>query len=144
MNGKRFFGLAGVILLAMSALMAQSKGVAVTVEFKGDGEVNAEHPIWVFVWNSADFSNSIPIGAKTLTSNASVAEFAGVSASPIYITVAYDEKGGYNPQAVGAPPTGTPVSAYLVPGDNAPSALTLKEDGMTEVRIAFDGTFRMP
>ncbi len=139
----RAFGWIVAIVLATSCLMAQNHSLAVKVEYKG-GEVNQDHPVWVFLWSSSDFGNSIPIGFRTLTGNATIAEFPNIGVSPVYITVAYDEKGGYNPQVVGAPPSGTPVAAYVEAVPGSPSPIALKEEGVTEIKLTFDGSFRMP
>lgn len=134
----------GVVFLAAAAgLAVEPQGLHVTVEFDG-GEVSAEHPIWLFVWDNASFSGSIPIASATLQENGKTASFDSLSSSPVYVTVAYDEKGGYNPMMVGPPPSGTPIGAYVEEGSPGPSPVQLKSDGPTEVRIRFDASFRMP
>lgn len=140
-RGKLF--LAILTLAAATAGAAEARTLQVTAEFQGP--VDAQHPIWIFVWDTPDFNGAIPIGAATLDENGKTASFDAISATTVYVTVAYDEKGGYNPQLVGGPPpSGTPVSAYLAEGATGPSAIELKEGEPTSVRVRFDGTFRMP
>ena len=144
MRARLFCVLFSVLTLAMATGWAfEGRSLEVTVEFEG-GEVDSQHPIWVFVWDNSNFNGSIPIAMTTLNESGKTASFDWLTASPVFISVAYDEKGGYNPQMVGPPPSGTPISAHVAEGSPGPSPIELKEGEPTGVKIRFDGSFRMP
>jgi hypothetical protein len=112
--------------------------VSVTVNYAGSGTVDANHRLWIWLFPSPEIGPaSMPIAEMPLEQNGATATFAGISAGEVWITVAYDEKGGFTGSA--PPPTGSPVAIYAdeqgKPKGVAPGRL---------VTVTFDGSMRMP
>ncbi len=141
--------VAAMAVLATLATPPASTGAAadvtlttvnVTVQYTGKGEVDAAHRIWIWLFDSPDFSTgaAMPLAEQSLVANETTATFAGLAADQVWIAVAYDAAGGFNGSA--PPPSGAPVSAYVKDGVPAPVA----PGENAEVRIVFDDSFRMP
>jgi hypothetical protein len=148
MNPIRRVALAAVCfaVFVFSPLAAQQKpsgdstGVSVTVKYGGKGTVDADHRIWVWLFDTPDIGpGAIPIAEESMAKNGGTVSFPSVTA-PVYIAVAFDEKGGFIGQA--PPPPGSPIALYGVKGpDEKPMAVTPGADGA--VKLAFDDSQRM-
>jgi hypothetical protein len=93
--------------------------VKVTVKYAGKGAVDADHRLWVWLFDTPEISaGSIPIAEMSIEKNGGTASFPSVGAAQVYIAVAYDEKGGFVGQA--PPPPGSPVAFYGAKGPNDP------------------------
>jgi len=115
------------------------EGVKVTVNYKGRGEVDATHRLWIWLFNTPDIGpNAIPIAEQSLEKNGATAAFLDVTAQKVWIAVAYDEKGGFAGSA--PPPPGSPVTIYGIE-TGAPVAVTPGTQG--EVSVTFDDSQRM-
>ena len=113
--------------------------LAVTVVYKGPGEVKAGNEIAVFLFDTPMINaESNPIGMQILEKNSGVANFKDLP-STVYIAVVYDEKGVYDEQ--GPPPTGTPLAIHSEKGG---PALPVQTGKGAKVAITFDDTVRMP
>lgn len=138
--------MAVLATLAMSPLFPGATAdvalttVNVTVQYTGQGEVDATHRIWIWLFDSPDFSTgtAMPLAEQSLTANDTTASFAGLTADQVWVAVAYDAAGGFAGNA--PPPSGAPVSTYLE--DGVPASVALGE--RADVRIVFDDSFRMP
>lgn len=135
--------LAAVVLGSSPLLAKQTKpaagadGVNVTVKYAGKGTVDATHRIWVWLFTTPEIGpGSIPIAEMSIEKNGATASFASVPASPVYIAIAYDEKGGFGGSA--PPPQGSPVTFYgaktpadkpapVVPGAKGSVSVTLTD-----------------
>lgn len=133
-----------IVALAPIATPAASDeartSVRVTVEYTGSGEVDAQHRIWIWLFDTPDFASgaAIPVGEQSLGANDATATFAGLTAAQVWVAVAYDERGGFAGSA--PPPAGAPVSLHMENGMPAP----VTPGEATSVRIVFDDSNRMP
>jgi hypothetical protein len=127
---------------ATGAVVPQAKpaDVSVTVAYTGKGGVDEAHPIWVFLFDSPEIGSGsvVPIMAMSVKKSGAAAVFKGVTADPVYIAVAYDEKGGYDGNS-GPPPSGVPVSIYSTDGKGTPAAVK----PAAKVKLSFDDSRRM-
>jgi hypothetical protein len=128
----------GVVKAAADAGVAAGP-VKVTVTYKGKGQVDASHKIWVWLFDSPNIgAGSMPIDQAAVDKNGAEAVFANVAPGQVFIAVAFDESGTM--AGDGPPPTGTPIS-LLMGKDGAPAAVIPGEKGV--VSITFDDTMRM-
>src|SRR5688572_2990195 len=69
--------------------------LAVTVTYKGKGTVDASHQLiaWLFA-DPAITSGSRPIATTSSAKNGDTLTFKDVPATPVYVFVAFDQKGG--------------------------------------------------
>lgn len=107
-------GVLGTFGFAVAEQAAPAAGaVNVTVKYAGKGTVDASHRIWVWLFDTPVIdAGSMPIGEMSIDKNGGVATFSNLTANPVYVAVAYDEKGGFAGQS--APPPGSPVGFYGV------------------------------
>ena len=119
---------------------ADATGVSVTVKYAGAGTVDENRRIWVWLFDNPNIGpDAIPIGEQSITKNGGTANFT--TSAPVYIAIAYDEKGGFMGQA--PPPSGSPIAMYGMTGPNEPpQAVTPGATG--KVSITFDDSQRMP
>jgi hypothetical protein len=117
-------------------------GVSVTVQYKGKGTVDASHRLWVWLFDNPNIGpDSIPIGEQSVDTNGGTVTFPSVSATRVYVAVAYDERGGFVGQA--PPPAGSPVALYGQTGPDAqPQPVSPGANG--KVTISFTDAVRMP
>ncbi len=122
---------------AATAAPQKSTDVAVTVTYKGKGVVDAGHKIIVFAFSDGNVtSGSRPSGTEFAGKNGETVTFKGVTA-PIYVFVAYDEKGNYDGLS-GPPPAGIPVATYSKTPKGPPTAVAPG----TPVKFTFDDSQR--
>lgn len=121
---------------------AGANDVKVTVKYAGKGTVDASHRIWVWLFDTPQINaGSIPIAELSIDKNGGTASFSSVAANPVYIAIAYDEKGGFIGQA--PPPTGSPVTFYGIKGpDDPPVGVT--PGPKTAVAVTLTDAQRMP
>jgi hypothetical protein len=118
---------------------ANTGDLAVTVTYKGKGEVKPGNEIAIFLFDTPTINaESEPIGMQVLEKNSTVARFAGLPAT-VYVAVVYDEKGVYDQQ--GPPPTGTPTAIH---SDKGGAAIPVSTGKGAKVTVTFDDTVRMP
>lgn len=139
-------------LAAACALMLPSQGVAlgqeakaaasevaVTVIYKGAGTVDRAHEIWVYLFDTPDIgAGSRPVATMSLDKSGATATFPGVKANPVFVAVAFDERGDYDGN-VGPPPPGTPVAVYMIKDAKTPSPVKPGD----RITITFDDSVRM-
>lgn len=126
--------------LAATTVVAQTHTLNLKLNYEGSGAVNADHRLWVFVFDTPNFNQpgAMPIGVANTDSNGGVVTISGLTAPEVYVAAMYDEKGDY--LAMGPPSTGTPVGVLADADGPTPIAL----DGDTEAEITFDDSVRMP
>jgi len=111
----------------------------VHVRYAGSGTVDASHKIYVAVWESPDFvqpnSPTRPIAVKPLTAKDGTAAFTDLSASPVYVSVAYDPKGEWD--ASKPPPAGSSLGMYSK-APPTPEAVNLEQGKPAHVEVRFD------
>jgi hypothetical protein len=114
--------------------------VAVTVTYKGKGAVDDTHELWVFLFDSPEVGQGArPVGTEAIKKNGGTATFANVTASPVYVRIAYDEKGDYDGFS-GPPPTGTPLGMYSKDGK---TIAPVTPGPAAKVKVVFDGSVKM-
>ena len=114
--------------------------VKVTVHYKGKGQVDASHKLWVWVFDTPNIGpGAMPLDQVALDKNDIDAVFEGIAADKVWIAAAYDERGGMMGDA--PPPSGTPIG-ILAGKDGAPIAVA---SGAKETAVlTFDDSQRMP
>jgi hypothetical protein len=126
-----------------AVLPAQMKGsdVSVTVAYTGKGAVDATHAIWVFLFDTPNIAaGARPIIAQAVTKSGGATVFKGITQDPVYVAVAYDDKGGYDGNA-GPPPAGTPIAFYSVDGKG--TTAPVKTAGGAKIKLTFSDARRM-
>ena len=131
---------AASLTAAPLATSAAAGTVKVTVHYKGKGNVDASHKLWVWVFDTPNIGpGSMPLYQVALDKNGIEAVFEGVAADKVWIAVAYDESGGMTGD--GPPPSGTPIG-ILAGSDGAPVAVM---SGAKDTAVlTFDDSQRMP
>jgi hypothetical protein len=109
--------------------------LAVTLTYKGKGTVDDQHRLvaWLFT-DPAITSNSRPIATLSTGKNGDTLTFKDVPATPVYLFVAFDQKGGYDGRS-GPPPAGIPTALYSKGAKGEPTAV---KAGGAPLKIAFD------
>jgi hypothetical protein len=112
-----------------------------TVTYKGKGDVDDTHDIFVWLFDNPNIgAGSKPIAVGVLKKNGGVVQFTELAVTPVYVAVAYDEKGDYD-GTQGPPPPGTPVAIYSTDGQGTPAPIDVK--GTANVAMTFDDSQRM-
>ena len=131
--------LAGVAAAAPAARESAGE-LSVTVSYKGKGEVDAKHDIFVFLFDTPNIgAGSLPIATRAVNKNGAAAKFADLSVSPVYVGVAYDETGDYDGFS-GPPPPGTPVAIYSTDGKGTPAPVDVS--GTAQITMTFTDSQR--
>ncbi|HUG44042.1 MAG TPA: hypothetical protein VMN76_07375 [Acidobacteriota bacterium] len=120
----------------------------INVQYRGEGTVDRGHGIHIFFFDSPDFTSGnadvIPIAMRTVYENGDSVVLEGLRQKTVYLAVAYNESGDYDPP-MGPPPSGTPVAVYRMDDPAAPTPIHLEEGGrLVEVDLVFDDANRMP
>lgn len=111
----------------------------VTVKYTGAGQVSADREISVFLFSDANINaSSVPLAVDVIATNGGKAQFTGLTVSPVYIAVVYDEAGTYSRE--GPPAPGTPVRVHAG-ADGKP--LGVKVGKGAKALIQFDDSSRM-
>lgn len=139
---------AAAVVLALSAHVPaeqakpEAGSVSVTVKYTGKGTVDATRRLWVWLFDNPNIGpDAFPIGEQSIDKNGATVTFPNVSATQVYIAIAYDEGGGF--MGSGPPPPGSPIALYGVKGpETPPQAVT--PGPKTAVTVTFDDTQRMP
>jgi hypothetical protein len=113
--------------------------VKVTLKYTGQGTVDKEHQLWVWLFDTPEIGpGTMPIAELSLDSNGGTATFVNIGTDKVWVAVAYDINGAMTGNA--PPASGSPVAIYvegempapIVPGDKA------------VVMMTFDDSRRMP
>ncbi len=114
-----------------------AREVSVTVTYTGKGPVDQTHELWVYLFDRAEIgAESEPLAIQPIRKSGGTTTFKHVTADPVYVAVAYDEKGDFDAQ--GEPPVGTPITIYAKDGKSIP----VKPGPQGKVTITFDETVR--
>ncbi|HEX4914199.1 MAG TPA: hypothetical protein VFV51_09590 [Vicinamibacterales bacterium] len=113
--------------------------VKVSITYKGKGTVDANHRIWVWLFDTPDIGpGSMPIAELSISANGGTASFDGIDAKRVWIAAAFDESGTMSGNA--PPPSGSPIG-ILAGADGAPKSVVPGEDAAV---MTFDDSQRMP
>jgi hypothetical protein len=114
--------------------------IAVTVNYKGKGTVDAGHK--VIVWLFSDVANltsaSRPLATQFVTKNGETVVFKNAPATPVYVFAVYDDKGGYDGIS-SPPPHGLPSALYRKGPKTPPLAV---KAGGPAIKFTFDDSER--
>jgi hypothetical protein len=151
---KKFAGLVlGTLAVAFLAGAQQqekpkeppkSRTLKVKLNYTGTGTVDDKHKIFVFLFDSPDFTQGgvMPIGSMPASSKNETVKFDDTGKSPVYVTTVYDPSGAYDGMS-GPPPSGASLGMYSkTPG--TPEPVTIDEGKTVEIELAFDDTAKMP
>lgn len=115
--------------------------VAVTVTYKGKGPVDETHEVWVFLFDTPELGpGARPVATQTVRKNGGTATFTDVAQAPVYVRLAYDEKGDYDGFS-GPPPSGTPVAQYSKDGK---TIAPVTPGPGAKIKVVFNDSFRHP
>jgi hypothetical protein len=117
----------------MSALGAS---LEISVEYRGPGEVNEEHRLFLFVFDAPDIGGAQPVALETSSVNGGKMVLDELPSSPLYLMALYDAQGGY--AGDGPPAASSPVGIHTGK-DGAPLAV----EGGDAIRFHFDDSFRL-
>jgi hypothetical protein len=138
-----------VAVMVGAASMAQAQDAAdagklkVTIDYKGAGAVDAEHRVWIWVFDTPNISaESMPLATGVIKENKTSYKFVGLP-KQVYLAAAFDNVGGYD-GATAPPPSGTPITVHgsMGPGQAATAIATGGEDA--SVTVTFDDSVKMP
>ena len=144
--------ISAVTLAATAALSAQTRqtqpppaagaaaahNLSVTIKYTGKGVVDANHPVLVFLFETAPVSSaSQPVNMQMVTSNGGVASFQNIPQAKVCIVAVFDQTGNYTGQG-GPPPVGTSMG-YYNPAPKATDAALITVGPKTAVTLTFDG-----
>jgi len=132
---------AALVLAAVFAVAQTGGSIQVEIAYTGSGTVNASHKIYVALWDSADFSGGPPVAVKSLDSKSGTVTFTDVQKGPAYVSTAYDPTGEWDAQS--PPPSGSSVGMYST-NPPTPNSIEVKQGKITNVRIAFDDSNKVP
>jgi hypothetical protein len=151
MTRERRVALTAVAVLALSTIgRAQQPAVdavatgnlKVTVDYKGQGTVDADHRLFIWVFDTPNITaESMPIGTGVIKENSGSYKFVGLP-KDVYLAVAFDEKGGFD--GASAPSPGTPVAIHGVTTPGGPGAPVGTGDEDAKIIVTFDDSIRMP
>lgn len=112
--------------------------MSVTVAYTGKAQVDDTHEIWVFLFPNSTISDSQPLAVQAVKKSGGVATFKNVTQDPVYIAVAFDEKGDYDGNTA-PPPPGTPIGMHGKDG----VMIAVKPGPTGKVKLSFDDVRRM-
>lgn len=135
----------GALLVAsvvgVTAAGGQTSGqLKVTVDYKGAGQVDQTHELFVWAFDTPDITvDSVPIASDVITTNRGDVQLTGLPRQ-VYLVAAFDEQGSYDGVS-GPPPPGTPVHIH---GEMGVASAVATGGADTVVTVAFDDSTRMP
>ena len=133
------FALMAVCALAQTS--ANKRTIQVDVNYTGSGTVNANHKIYVALWDSSDMSGGPPVAVLSVDSKKGAVTFSDVQRVPAYVSTAFDPTGAWDAQS--PPPSGTSLGVY---GKNPPNPepIDVAPGKTVKVAITFDDSARVP
>ncbi len=139
-RGLRYVLVASCATAALAAATSTAPDtVSVRVNYTGQGTVDANHDLQVFLFDDPNIGRqSVALDLLHLRENGGTVRFRGVKTDPVFVAVAYNATGNYD-GSQGPPPEGTPIAIYRVA--DASSAAPVHPGASIE--IVFDGSTRM-
>jgi len=140
----------GALLFASFAAAGQQqpapagRTLKLKINYTGAGTVDEKHKIYVFVFDTPDFTNGdvMPAAFGNTSAKDGVVGVPDLASSPVYVVAAYDPSGEYDGMS-GPPPSGASITIYSkTPGK--PEPITIEPGATAEVEIAFDDSQKMP
>jgi hypothetical protein len=134
-------GLALAFVLASFAFAENGRTIQVDVEYTGAGKVDANHKVYVALWDSADMNSGPPVATKALDSKRGMVTFTDVQTVLAYVTTAFDPTGGWG--ADSPPPSGTSLGMYSAHPPK-PEPIEVAPGKTVKVKVTFDDTNKVP
>lgn len=141
--------LAGVLVRGSQQAQPEGKSssnrsLKVKVHYKGTGDVDEKHKIFVVLFDSQDFvrGGAMPIAMKTTAEKNGTVTFSDFTASPVYVAASYDPNGVYDGQS-GPPPSGSSMGMYSKTAGK-PDPINVEAGKTVEVEVTFDDSVKMP
>ena len=147
-------------LVSLSAAPAAHKTLKVKLNYTGAGTVDAQHKIYVLLFDANPFTASrledassaptppVPVAGvshiisrRSASSKNGLITFTDLSISPVYAAAFFDKNGTYDGHS--DPASGSPMGVYGKAPDNA-QPITLGVGKAVEVVLAFDDSFKTP
>jgi hypothetical protein len=140
----------GVLLLgALSVSSQQSmqgvnppgRTLQVQLHYTGSGAVDANHKIYVGLWDSADSlaSGAPPVSVQPAASKNALVTFSNVQKVPVFVSVAYDPTGKWDAQS--APPAGTSMGLYSK-APPKPDPIDIADGKTARITLSFDDSVK--
>jgi len=132
---KRVWIPLGLLLFAAFGFSQNSRTIRVEVAYTGKGTVDANHKIYVALWNSAQMDGGPPIDVKPLDAKNGFVTFTDVQVAPAFVNTAYDPTGHWDAQS--PPPSGSSIGLYATKPPT-PDPINAAPGKTTTVKITFD------
>ena len=130
-------GLTAAASAAVLPRFVMAGDVSVTVTYTGKGKVDDTHEILVFLFDHpTPTEGSMPLEMQVMTKSGGTVTFKDVAATPVYITVVYDEAANYD--GMSPPPPGAPIGAYQKDG----KAIPVTPGPAAKIKLSFDDSVR--
>lgn len=126
------------LLVGLLASSVHARSFDVTVEYTGKGKVDANHKLYVLLYNTKNIAMAAPIGFQWTDKNGGKISFSDVQAPRVYLLAMYDRRGGYS--ASGPAPYDSPIGIYK-DADDKPIAVYTGEGN--PVRVVFDDSMHL-
>ena len=133
------FTLFAVCALAQTS--ANKRTIQVDINYTGSGTVNANHKIYVALWDSLDMSSGPPVAVLSVNSKQGAVTFSDVQRVPAYISTAFDPKGAWDAQS--PPPSGASLGMYSK-NPPKPEPIDVAPGKTVKVAIRFDDSAKVP
>jgi|SRR5215831_4434443 len=143
--GKSFWTTIGLATFFTAAALAQTgadkRTIQVDINYTGAGIVDANHKIYVALWETTDLSSGPPAAVQSLASKKGRVTFSSVQKIPAYVSTAYDPTGGWEAQT--PPPSGASLGMYSKKPPT-PEPIDVAPGKTTTVAITFDDAVKVP
>ena len=142
---KRLCSTLGVFALFAVCAQAQTspskRTIEVDINYTGSGTVNANHRIYVALWDSSDMSGGPPAAVLSVNSKKGSVTFSDVQKVPAYVSAAFDPTGAWDAQS--PPPSGASLGMYSKKLPN-PEPIDVAPGKTVKVAIMFDDSAKVP
>ena len=133
------FALFGVCALAQTS--ANKRTIQVDINYTGSGTVDANHKIYVALWDSLDMSSGPPVAVLSVSSKKGAVTFSDVQRVPAYVSTAFDPTGAWDAQS--PPPSGASLGMYSK-NPPKPEPIDVAPGKTVKVAITFDDSAKVP
>ena len=137
----RFRLTLGLLLFGACAFSQNGRTIQVDVTYTGSGTVDANHKIYVALWDSAQMNEGPPVAIKSLESKKGTVTFTDVQKVPAYVSTAYDSTGHWDAQS--PPPSGSSLGMYTLKPPT-PEPIDAGPGKTAKIKLTFDDTNKVP
>ena len=139
---RRFWILFGASLLTAAFALAQAgRTIEVNVVYTGAGKVDANHKIYVALWNSPDTQAGPPVDVQSVDSKTGTAVFKNVQTVPAYVSAAFDPTGKWDAQS--PPPSGSSLGMHSSKPPK-PDPIDVAPGKTTTIKLTFNDSQKTP